>query len=232
MLKTIVDYFSKPSASSKPSISTQPNLHTPYSSQAEMLQTLQREDEPGLCNPITNLYVESQITGKPDIFSKSNKDVYIDARIEEHHQNILRQEGKDGKHAAFIDTNTDFKVISVPVHDNFSLDVNEILPTQGHTMITFPVENHIENDPYHQVYLGKLKDDSCLSFDASIKGGKRIGDCQDLLNDFADQMSKCNDSNRPPKLVTIATSSFFSNKKIFGQMAEAKPNVSQSQNLF
>lgn len=232
MFKKIADYWNTPSDSSKTPISNQPDLHTPFSSQAEMLQALHRENEPGLCNSITNLFVESQITKKPDITTKSNKDVYIEARIEEHKQNILRQEGKDGKHAAFVDTNTDYKVITIPVDNSFSLDVNQILPTQGHTIITFPVESHTVNDPYHQVYLGKLENGNCQSFDASLRGGKRMGNCQDLLSTFTDQMSKCTDTNRPPKLVTVATSSFFSNSKNAGKVEDKKHfNVSQSQNL-
>lgn len=212
MLKSLIDYLNKPSHSKTP-VLNQPDMHSGYSSQEEMLRSLHREDEPGLCNALTNLYVESQITNQPDIFTKSNKDVYIDARIEEQHQNVLRKEGKDGKHAAFVDTNTDFEVIAIPVKNNVMLDVNDILPTQGHAIITYPVESHMVHDPYHQVYLGRLEDDNCQSFDASLRGGKKIGGCQELLNNFTDQMSTRTDTNRPPKYVTIATSSFFSNTK-------------------
>jgi hypothetical protein len=207
----------------------QPNQLSTYSSQEEMLQALGRENEPGLCSPITNLYTESKITNSPDVLSQNNKDVYISSFIKEHHQEQLRQKGKDGKHAAFVDTNTEYKIHSIPTDATLTLDINEILPTPGHTMITYPIESRKGNDPYHQVYLGKIKEDECLSFDPSLRGGERKGNCQELLNNFRDQVSTSKDNNRPPKRVTIATTSFFSTKE--SRSVENRSEILQSQNL-
>lgn len=184
-----------------------------YRSQGEMLKVLGREDEDGLCNPLTNLFAKNQITGDPktDILSKSNKEAYVAAVLEENHQDELRNKGADGKHSAFVDTHTPFKVQTIPAEEAVKLKVDTVLPTSGQVIITFPVEDERGSDAYHQVYLRK-NEKECLSFDAEREGGSKRGDCRELFNDFVKSMSTKQDNNRPRKEVTIASTLFFSDR--------------------
>lgn len=185
-----------------------------YSTQGEMLKALGKEEEDGLCNPLTNLFAKNQITGthETDVLSKTNKAAYLAAVLEENHQDELRRKGADGKHSAFVDTQTPFEVQSIPAGEVPNLKVDAVLPTPGHAIITFPVEDPAGSDAYHQVYLGKISDTDCVSFDAEREGGRKKGNCQELFNDFVKSMSTRQDRNRPPKVVTVATTSFFSSK--------------------
>ncbi len=227
MMKALFEYLRAKPTSPTPK---QPDFSSTYSSQEEMFSALNRRFEQGLCSPLTNLFAKSQIKDTPDILSKSNKDVYIDAVLHEDHQMRLRQEGKDGKHSAFIDTKIDYAVKTISVDDQLDLDMNQILPEPGHTMITYPVDDTNGKDSYHQVYMRKFINNQCLSFDASRSGGIKRGDCQELLTEFIEHMSTMKDGNRPPKRVIVATSSFsfFSGQ----QTSELKNEVNPSSSVF
>jgi len=211
MFKPLWDKFTKTDSNAEA------DCNSRYSSQAEMLKSLGRENEPALCNSLTNLFTNYQITGtkKYDIFSKNNGDAYISAVLYEDHQKELRLNGLDGRHSAFVDTQTPYCVHQIPAKEAVNLKVETILPTPGHAMLTYPVDGDNVDD-YHQVYLGRLpkSKSTCVSFDSEIKGGTKQGDCQELLSDFLKQMSVSEDSNRPPKVFYAATSSFFADKKI------------------
>ncbi|BCA95114.1 hypothetical protein TUM19329_14750 [Legionella antarctica] len=186
-----------------------------YSTQGKMLKALGREKEAGLCGPLANLYARNQITGtnETDVLSKKNTEVYAAAVAEEHLQHALRQQGQDGKHSAFVVTKTPHEVQTFAAEAVKDLNVDSVLPTPGHTIITFPVEDPWEkSDTYHQVYLGKLNDKECLIFDAEREGGSKKDNCQALFSEIVNAMSTRPDSSRPRKVATIATTSFFAPK--------------------
>lgn len=136
--------------------SNEPKPTSSYSSQGEMLKSLGKEEEAGLCNPLTNIYAKQQIAGfdpENNLASENNIEVYLKAVEEEDHQHKLREEGKDGRHSAFVDTQTPYEVKKFPAEND--IDLEQILPTPGHAIITYPVEGKEGEDDYHQVYLGR-----------------------------------------------------------------------------
>ncbi|ARG98022.1 hypothetical protein [Legionella micdadei] len=214
--------------------SSEPKPTSQYSSQDEMLRAVGRDDEAGLCNPLTNIYAKKQIAGsnpRENFSSETNVDVYLKAVEEEDHQQKLREEGKDGKHSAFVDTQTPYQVKTFPAGKEIELD--EVLPTQGHAIITYPVEGKDGGDDYHQVYLGRRLPSGegkseCISFDSSRKGGGvKEGSCNELLKEFLENVSTRPELNRPSKKVTVATTSstLFHRKdrKIQDEQVDDKP---------
>ncbi|WP_347252526.1 hypothetical protein [Legionella sp.] len=201
--------------------SNEPKPTSSYSSQGEMLKSLGKEEEAGLCNPLTNIYAKQQIAGfdpENNLASENNIEVYLKAVEEEDHQHKLRKEGKDGRHSAFVDTQTPYEVKKFPAEND--IDLEQILPTPGHAIITYPVEGKEGEDDYHQVYLGRKPSEKgpseCIFFDPSKKGGGvEKGNCDTLLKALLNEVSSHSDSKRPPKNVTVATtasSSFFYHK--------------------
>jgi hypothetical protein len=180
------------------------NELTTFSSQKEMQKALSDNQQAGLlCCPLTNLYVQDT----NGLLTKSNLEVFKASLLEEKHQDALREQGLDGKHSAFVDTKTPYVVKKIPVESISEITEQTVLPIPGHSIITYPINGSVGRDPYHQVYLGKLNEGRCVSFDSDRQGSKKSGNCPDLLKEILESVSTKADDSRPPKRVTIASTS-------------------------
>ncbi|KTC97646.1 hypothetical protein [Legionella erythra] len=180
-----------------------------FVSQGDMLQALKKDDESGLCGPLTNMVAEEHLQGaeQTTLFSKTNEVVYYQAVDVEHHQDIIRQTDRsNGKHSAFVDTKTPFEVDKIPAKDLDKLTLPEL---GEHNLITFPVEGQVKGeDPYHQIYF-RRQPQGCVKFDAEEKYGEKKGDCQVLFDAFKKSVASQPDPSRPPKQIIVARSLNF-----------------------
>jgi hypothetical protein len=180
-----------------------------FVSQGDMLQALKKDDEEGLCGPLTNIVAKEHLRGaeKTSLFSQTNEDVYYQAVDVEHHQEVIRQKDRgNGKHSAFLDTKTPFVVDKIPAEDVDKLTLPEL---GEHNLITFPVEGIVKGeDPYHQIYF-RRQQKGCVKFDAEEKYGEKKGDCQVLFDAFKKSVAGRPDPSRPPKQIIVARSLNF-----------------------
>ncbi|MFC7781267.1 hypothetical protein ACFQY6_06240 [Legionella taurinensis] len=181
----------------------------PFVSQGDMLHALNKGEENGLCGPLTNMVAEEHLRGakKTTLFSQSNETVYYKAVEVEGHQDAIRNiDRSNGKHSAFIDTETPFLVDQIPAAKLKSLTLNDL---GEHNLTTFPVEGEAKgSDPYHQIYF-KRQEKDCVKFDAEERYGEKKGNCQELFDAFKKSVSTQPDPSRPPKNVIVARSAGF-----------------------
>ncbi|KTD49754.1 hypothetical protein Lrub_0382 [Legionella rubrilucens] len=198
----------------------------PFVSQGDMLHALNKDDENGLCGPLTNMVAEEHLRGakKTTLFSQSNETVYYKAvEVESHQEDIRKIDRSNGKHSAFIDTETPFQVDQIPAANLNSLTLNDL---GEHNLITFPVEGEAKgSDPYHQIYFKRQQKD-CVKFDAEQRHGEKKGNCQELFDAFKKSVSTGSDPSRPPKQVIVARNvGFFPavNESLLKPVESVKP---------
>lgn len=167
--------------------------------------------ETGICSQLSNMYVREQITGRDHEFLHGSPErIYQDATDERAHQEEFAHEGADPYHSAFVDTQTDYKMTVIPKTGELTNDrISGFVENSNNTIITYPVGT---NDAgfFHQVAVGRDKDEGCYSFSANFEGGSIHHSCEDFSQIVA-EIEKIGDLEKPA-LVAYETGNNFNRK--------------------
>jgi hypothetical protein len=139
----------------------------------------------GMCRPMTNAYLNLILKGeKPKKYLADGRRFLADSIERENRELEAAKLGEtDIDHSAFKENNVPHTDLTLPKHHLTEATVTDLLEKNKHLLITYPQEK-----VYHQIYLGRIKEDRCRFFDANIRGGERKGRCDELTHQIVEAM--------------------------------------------
>lgn len=163
---------------------------------------LAKQEERGLCNPLTNLYLKSRLANEPADFLANDETAYCRAVEEENHQHELRQAGEeDARHSGFLAMGVTHEHIEIDKCALAKDKLEEVYSRDCHSLISYP----IAENKAHMVYFGK-KGHKCYFFDANFIGGKLKGDCSTLIGYMAEKFEETYSDDGRKGLIGISYS--------------------------
>lgn len=186
-------YFFPNTDSSKDSDSSRETQKPTFTTSREVCDAVNPAD-PGICSPLTNAYTKYQVgTGSHDFLEGDAKKIYAAASKERAHQLDLKEHSNnpfDSLHSGFFDSDLEYQTA---VHEASDLktakSIEKATDPGQHSIATFRVDrpDSVKKPEFHQVALGRDKSDPsrCYFFDANIRGGERVGECDHIYSMFA-----------------------------------------------
>ena len=138
----------------------------PLFNQADILKAHGEEGQAeGLCSPLSNLYAKYRLGLITSEFMEDPEVAYVQAVIEENHQQDLIEQNMDGEHSAFVDSGTPYIIKKVTFNDVSNEEkLNQQIGTKPvDTLINFPVTGSVD----HMIYLGRDDKGKGYEYDAN-----------------------------------------------------------------